>query len=270
MNSFYALIAVGLDAARIAFSKSKIKETAAAVVVGVGLLVGSTGAVQAECDPPIFDVCFHKSDWTSAGHATMFVEFNPPPAEPGQLYELRWFGLKRLRNVRGIREETYRDVKILGLPASQVSSISYDKFWWPSWITEDSFLTYRVDIYEGHWGYGSDGLEWVRDTRLGSAELYSYQEAAEISLVAPLFPDFDLWKYYCEVDWESPITPLRYGHILGTWTYDNSRREFVYQGVHGSPRFDYQSSCSYEFSPARYVGGFASYSINPYGPPRYP
>ena len=35
VKSFIALIAVGLDASRIAFSKSKIKETAAAVVVGV-------------------------------------------------------------------------------------------------------------------------------------------------------------------------------------------------------------------------------------------
>ena len=41
VKSIFAIIAVGLDAARIAFSKSKIKETAAAVVagvVGVGLL----------------------------------------------------------------------------------------------------------------------------------------------------------------------------------------------------------------------------------------
>ncbi len=49
MNSFYALIAVGLDAARIAFSKSKIKETAAAVVVGVvgiGLLFAPSAVGQ--------------------------------------------------------------------------------------------------------------------------------------------------------------------------------------------------------------------------------
>ena len=35
MKSFIAIIALGLDAARIAFSKSKIEKTAAAVVVGV-------------------------------------------------------------------------------------------------------------------------------------------------------------------------------------------------------------------------------------------
>ena len=35
-------------------------QSAAAVVVGIGLLVGSTAAVQAACDPPVYDVCFHK------------------------------------------------------------------------------------------------------------------------------------------------------------------------------------------------------------------
>ena len=35
MNSFYALIAIGLDVFRMAFSKSKFEKTAAAVVVGV-------------------------------------------------------------------------------------------------------------------------------------------------------------------------------------------------------------------------------------------
>ena len=49
MKSLYALIALGLDAARIAFSKSKIKETAASVVVGVvgvGLLFAPSAVGQ--------------------------------------------------------------------------------------------------------------------------------------------------------------------------------------------------------------------------------
>ncbi len=49
MELLFALIAVGLDAARIAFSKSKIKETAAAVVVGVvgvGLLFAPSAVGQ--------------------------------------------------------------------------------------------------------------------------------------------------------------------------------------------------------------------------------
>ena len=54
MKSYFAMIAYGLDAVRIAFSKSKIKETAASVVVGVGLLVGSPAEVHAACDPPDF------------------------------------------------------------------------------------------------------------------------------------------------------------------------------------------------------------------------
>ena len=34
-------------------------QSAASAVVGIGLLVGSTGEVQAACDPPVFDVCTH-------------------------------------------------------------------------------------------------------------------------------------------------------------------------------------------------------------------
>ena len=268
MSYFTALGAVCLGAAS-RILKSKMEKMAAAVVVGIGLLVGSTGDVQAECDPPIYDVCFHKSNWTSAGLATMIVAFDPPPAEEGQRYEIVWRGLKKIF-VDGDLVETYKNVSIPGL--SGVYSFSYDKFWWPSGLSVDSYESYGVEIYEGHWDYVNVGdygqPTWVRDDWVGSAFLYNHQEAAEVRVHASLFPDFDWWTYYCTVDWQSPITPLKYGHILGTWTtYDNSRREFVYQGVHGSPRFDYRSSCSYEFSPARYVGGFAPYSINPYGPP---
>ena len=275
MKSFIALIAVGLDAARIAFSKSKIKETAAAVVVGVGLLVGSTGDVHGqggvECDPPIYDVCFHKSNWTSAGYATMYVKFDPhpPPAESGQLYEIVWRGLKKIRNAAGDFVETYENKSIRG--QSDVYNLSYEDFWWPSGLTEDSYESYGVEIYEGYWDFENevDGRPtWVRDTWVGSESLYNHQEAAEIRVHALLFPDFDYWTYYCEVDWDVPITPLKYGYILGCWVYDNSLQEYVYQGVHGSPRFDYGDDCSYEFSPRKYVGGFCSYSINPYGPPR--
>ena len=48
MNQLFALIAVGLDAARIAFSKSKIKETAVVVVgvVGIGLLFAPSSVGQ--------------------------------------------------------------------------------------------------------------------------------------------------------------------------------------------------------------------------------
>lgn len=51
----------------------------AAVAVGIGLLAGSTGDVQAACDPPVDDVCFHKltdGGWTSVdGYAVMDIQF---------------------------------------------------------------------------------------------------------------------------------------------------------------------------------------------------
>ena len=34
---------------------------AASVIVGIGLLACSTGDVQAACDPPVYNVCFHKT-----------------------------------------------------------------------------------------------------------------------------------------------------------------------------------------------------------------
>ena len=251
------------------------QSAAVVVVVGIALLVGSNAAVQAECDPPIFDVCFHKADWSKPGKATMYVEVNLPPAESDQRYELVWRGLKKIFNPALNRDEvTYRDDPKPGRSASQVENLAYPDFWWPSGMTEDSWEYYGVDIYEGHWDYDNppegEYRTWVRDTWIGSAQLYSYQEAAEVNLNASLFPDFDLWTYYCEIDWDTPLANLRYGYILGSWTYDNSRQEFYYEGVHGSPRFDYGSSCSYEFLPRKYVGGFSSYSVNPYGPPRYP
>ena len=199
----------------------KLKTAAAAIVVGIALLAGYNAEVHgqgSECDPPIFDVCFHKSDWTTHGPATMFVEFNPPPAEEGQLYEIVWRGLRRVfRNRRFV--ETYENDSQPGQSDSQVASLSYE-FYWPSWITVDSYLSYGVEIYEGYWDFENEvngRPTWVRGDWIGSASLYNHQEAAEISVDASLFPDFDYWKYYCEVDWDSPITPLKYGYILGCW-----------------------------------------------------
>ena len=53
MNSIFAIIAVGLDAARIAFSKSKIEKTAAAVVgvVGIGLLLAPLSVLSNDVQP---------------------------------------------------------------------------------------------------------------------------------------------------------------------------------------------------------------------------
>ena len=233
------------------------KTAAAAVVVGIALLVGSNAAVQAsECDPPIYNVCFHKSDWTSAGEATMFVEFNPPPAEAGQLYEIVWRGYKK---IHGVGKPTYENFSDPGL--SDVYSLSYEHFWWPSGLTEDSYESYGVEIYEGHWDWENQvngRPTWVRGVWVGSASLYNHQEAAEINVDALLFPDFNYWTYYCTVDWQSAITPLKYGYILGCWYWDSRQSDYVYTGVHGSPRFDYRQSCSYKFSPRQFVGGFCN------------
>ena len=90
VKAFISLIAVGLDAASSRFS-SKTEKTAAAAIVGIGLVVGSTADVQAACDPPGYDVCFHKrdNDWSTAGLATMIVEFD---GIPGKTYRYRFSG----------------------------------------------------------------------------------------------------------------------------------------------------------------------------------
>ena len=237
----------------------KMKTAAAAVIVGIALLVGSNGEVQAECDPPLYNVCFHKSDWTSADTATMFVDFDPPPAESGQLYEIVWRGLKK---IHGVGEPTYENFSDPGKSDSEVAGLSYEHFWCPEGITEDSYESYGVELYEGHWDYSTypeTGYPtWVRGDWIGSASLYNHQEAAEINVDASLFPDFNYWTYYCTVDWQSAITPLKYGYILGCWYWDSRQSDYIYTGVHGSPRFDYQQSCSYEFSPRQFVGGFCN------------
>ena len=77
------------------FLKSKIEKAAAAVVVGIGLLAGSTGDVQAACDPPVYDVCFHKTDgdFSTDGYVKMEVDFDVPYAKRNQQYEVVWTGL---------------------------------------------------------------------------------------------------------------------------------------------------------------------------------
>ena len=75
-------------------------QPAAAVVVGIGLLVGSTADVlgQFDRDPPISDVSFSKAGggWFVPGYATMSVVLdNLPSTKDDQLYEFVWHGLKK-------------------------------------------------------------------------------------------------------------------------------------------------------------------------------
>lgn len=243
MNSFYALIAVGLDVFRMAFSKSKIKETAAAVVVGVGLLVGSTGDVQAACDPPVYDVCFHRDsgDWTTSGYARMAVEF--PVLPPIQSYEVVWHGLKRFTDFRGRPYFTYDDVSNFGHLWDR--NIGYAGFWWDPL---DPSNNYSCSVYEGHWDYSGSRPVWVRGKWIFQVDFYSYQDAAYVSIDnRSSVLDYELSSYYCTVD-RKPSLPggtWRHGYTEGYWSARSGR----YQGDPGSPRFHYRQSCSVTVLP---------------------
>ena len=70
-------------------------QSAAVAVIGIGLLVGSTGEVQAACDPPVFDVCTHKfsGSWSADGYFAVDIQFK---GKSGKKYEVEWHGLKKL------------------------------------------------------------------------------------------------------------------------------------------------------------------------------
>ena len=267
MNSFYALIALGLDVFRIAFSKSKIKETAAAVVVGIGLLVGLTGDVQAACNPPVFDVCFHKTSgggWSADGYVGMDIQFK---SKSGQTYEVVWSGLKRVIvwDWRGPRREFTREDRSTFVSGGGEQTITYDNFYWDHTIPWDWWYGYGCSIYKGSY---QDG-EWVRGSNVASVHFYSYQEAAYVSIdnSSSGLP-FELSQYYCTIDYEPSFSP-KFGYTLGCWEwvglnapvwpkYDGWR----YHGDQGSPRFDYESSCSIEFAPSPSFGWRCSWDTS--------
>ena len=269
MNHLYALIALGLDAARIAFSKSKIKETAAAVVVGVGLLVGSTADVQAACDPPVFDVCFHKTSgggWTSSdGYVAMDIQFK---GDVEKKYEVVWQGLKRLARFSWSRgfyyEFTREDVSVHWFPGGSEQTLTYENFYWDHTIPWDWWYGYGCIIHEGSVVNG----EWVRGSQVASVHFYSYQEAALVSLdnSSSGLP-FELSQYYCTIDYEPGFSP-KFGYTLGCWEYVGTRHVWPkyngwrYHGDHGSPRFDYEGSCSYEFWPSPSFGWRCSWDTS--------
>ena len=72
-------------------------QSAAAVVVGIGLLAGSNGEVhgQSVCYPPGFDVCLHKEgSWeSSSGKFTVEIGLE---GKSWQLYEVVCHGLKKI------------------------------------------------------------------------------------------------------------------------------------------------------------------------------
>lgn len=128
------------------------------MVVGIALLVGSTADVlgQAYCDPPINDVCLHKTDgWSSSGYATMWIDFeNLPSTKSGQGYEIIWHGLKKLQGRGVTRQFTYDDVSTYGLP--DTIDTSYANFWWDAYSPWGGF---GCTIYEGHWDYSGGSGE---------------------------------------------------------------------------------------------------------------
>lgn len=254
VKPFIALIAAGLDAACIAFSKSKIKETAASVVVGIGLLVGSTVDVQAACDPPVYGVCFHKleGDWTTAGHAKMIVEFD---GLPGKTYHYRFSGwMSGLNYSDGTVWYGYGQVTGR---FSGSASLECADFWWdPDRGGTGGYLQIYEEGTSRSWRRGGPKVlgKWI-----ASVDFYPYQEAALVYLNNSAIP-FEFSQYYCTIDWDPIPVPLKYGYTLGCWEWVGNRpvwpkyNGWRYHGDHGSPRFDYRSSCSYEFDPSPSFG----------------
>ena len=217
-------------------------QSAAAVVVGIGLLAGSTAGVQAACNPPVYDVCFHKvgGDFTTDGRVKMEIEFDVPLGKRNQQYEIVWHGYKYYLNYSdGTEHYHYSDVR--KYPVYGNRTLSYSDFWWDS-LAPQRYNNYGCSIYEGKTVNG----EWVRGRWVASVDFYSYQHAALVYLNTSKLP-FSLSQYYCSIDWDPIPTPLLSGYWKGTcW-------RGWYNGDVGSPRFRYDdppgSRCSYTISP---------------------
>lgn len=131
-------------------AKKAVSATASAVAVGIGLLAGSAAAIQAACDPPIYDVCFHAEEeiGSSEDFVRMPFEFDVLSDKSNQLYEIIWCGLKKLD---GLGDPTYEDDSDPGNAGSSIGTLEYEDFWATEGLREDSCESYSVEIYEGHW-----------------------------------------------------------------------------------------------------------------------
>ena len=227
---------------------SESKKTAAAVVVGVvgiSLLVGSTADVQAACDPPVYDVCFHKvdgSDFSIDGHVKLEIEFDVPSSKRNQQYEIVWHGLKAFFDPRTYRTwYSYDDVSDIGIYGNR--TISYFDFHWDS-SASYNYNGYGCSIYEGENVNG----KWVRGNHVAQVHFYSHQAAAYVYLDNRSSAlDFELSSYYCTIDWDpSPPTPLFSGYTRLECV--NYRGRWYLWGDIGTPRFDYEEKCSYDIS----------------------
>ena len=181
----------------------------------------------------------------------MWIDFeNLPSTKSGQLYEIIWHGLKKIRVGNSV-ELTYDDVSDYGdLGAIGYQGLGYENFWWDAYSPWGGF---GCTIYEGHWDWSNldenGWATWVRDTWVGSVHFYKYQEAAYVSLDSSLFPDFSLGQYYCTVDWDPVPSRLLHGYTEGYFEGPFSGGAYRYHGDPGSPRFHYRESCSVLVGP---------------------
>lgn len=123
------------------------------------------------------------------------------------------------------------------------------------------------------------GPTWVRGDRVAIVCLSAYQEAAlvynntyyteqDAGLDFPTAPSgVELREYYCTIDYQPGFSP-KFGYTLGCWEYVGNApvwpnyNGWRYHGDHGSPRFDYEASCSREFWPSPSFGWRCSWDTS--------
>ena len=215
-----------------------------AAVVGIGLLVGSTAAVQAACNPPVYDVCFHKVDgsgFSVDGTVKLEIEFDVPRSKRNQQYEVVWSDLKIFFDPLTYRT-WYSDAQVSDKGIYGNRTLTFDRFWWDS-LAPYNYNNYGCSIFEGEYVNG----KWVRGTQVASVDFYSHQAASLVYLNTSALP-FSLSQYYCTIDWDpSPPNPLFSGY--SRWQCVNYRGYWYSWGDVGSPRFDYERRCSRTISP---------------------
>ena len=145
-------------------------QSAAAIVVGIGLLVGSTADVQAACDLPVYDVCFHKrdNDWSTAGLATMKVEFD---GVPGQAYRYQFSGwMYHFDYLTG--DYWYGYGRVTGRFSSSASLECYNFWWDPDRGGTSGYLQIYEEGTSRSWRRGGPK---VLGKRVASVDFYPYQ-----------------------------------------------------------------------------------------------
>ena len=177
-----------------------MKTAAAAVVAGIGLLAGSNAAVQAACNPPVYDVCFHKDsgDWTTAGSVEMIVDFHVPSSKAGTTHRIEWWGYQwyDYGTRFGLAWGKNQYPHIVTLSAGR-NELSYDFRFDPDRNREDDpfvYDSYGVSIYEYNPNTRKD-IKWV-----ASSDLRPRQAAAYVSVDSEYYSDLSI--YYCSIDYE--------------------------------------------------------------------